>query len=171
MKVIVITGPSGAGKTTVSEEFTKRNKTYANIDVDHLKHMNPNAFTKVINDDGSEDFPYSAWRLLGKKTAILAKSYIDYSLDVIINGYLEVEAWEEIEKQITIDYRLLLLPAESANIERDSQRTKEVQMGQKAVKRGQKHFKEERFFKKFELIDTSNHSLLETVELIEEMVK
>ena len=74
MKVIAITGPSGAGKTTVSELLTKRNKSFANIDVDHLKHMNPNAFTKLVDADGDEDYPYSAWELLGKNVALLAQS-------------------------------------------------------------------------------------------------
>jgi len=97
-KIIVITGPSGAGKTTVSEFLAKTNRTFANIDVDHLKHMNPNAFTRIVDVDGDEDFPYSAWELLGKNVALLAQSFIDNQLDVIINGYLEVEAWQEIEK-------------------------------------------------------------------------
>lgn len=149
----------------------KRNKSFANIDVDHLKYMNPNAFTKVVNEDGTEYFPYSAWELLGKNVATITQNFIDSGLNVIINGYLEVEAWVKIEKHIDINHKFLLLPDEPTNIVRDGQRTKEIKMGEKAVKRGQKHFKEERFFINFELIDTSNHSLLETVELIEEMVK
>jgi len=161
-KIIAITGPSGAGKTTIAEEFTKRNKSFSNIDVDHLKHMNPNAFTKIIDEDGDEDFPYSAWGLLGKNVALLAQSFLDSGLNVIINGYLEVESWQEIEKLLKLDHKFLLLPDEATNIKRNSQRTKEVKMCEKAVRLGQKYFRKTEFYEDFITLDTTH----QTVDMI-----
>ena len=155
----------------MSEEFTKRNKSFANIDVDHLKHMNPNAFDKDSSEATEDHVPYLAWGLLGKNTAAIAKNFLDNGQDVIINGYLEIEAWEEIEEHLEIDYRFLLLPSEIVNIERDSQRTAEIKMGEKAVQRGQEHFRNERFFQSFEVLETSDQSILETVQYIEESIK
>lgn len=171
MKVVAITGPSGAGKTTVSEFLAKTNKTFANIDVDHLKHMNPNAFTKVVEENGYVDYPYSAWELLGKNVALLAQSFIDNQLDVIINGYLEEESWREIEKNIKLDNKFLLLPEESINIIRDNSRTDEIKMGEKAVKRGQEYFKNTRYYSDFTLLDTSSKSVEDTVKIIVETIE
>jgi thymidylate kinase len=171
MKIIAITGPAGSGKTTIAEQLTKQLKSFVNIDVDHVKHMNPNAFKKVIDEDGEDDWPYSAWRLLGENIALLAKNFLDHGNDVIINGYLEVESWQEIEKHITIDYKFLLLPTLEVNIQRDAGRTDEVKMGPKAVKKGQNYFRTAEFYNDFIRIDTSEDSTEETLQKIMEIIK
>jgi guanylate kinase len=168
--IIAITGPSGAGKTSVAELLVKRFKNSVNIDVDPLKHMNPNAFIKVINDKGEEDWPYLAWGLLGENTALLVENYIKHGHDVIINGWLEVEAWLEIEKRIKIDHKILLMPEIRVNIERDAGRTEEVKMGERAVLRGRDYFKSTSYYHDFVVLDTANEALEDTVKTITEII-
>ena len=169
-KVIAITGPSGVGKTTVAKTLTKKDKNFVNIDVDDIKHMNPNAFKKVIDKDGEADWPYSEWELVGENTAILANNFLKHGYDVIINGYLEVEAWRQIQKHLTLDNSFLLLPDVETNILRDAERTDEVKMGEKAVKRGQQYFMDETFYDGFTKLDTSSHTLDETIKSILEAI-
>ena len=141
-----------------------------NIDVDPIKHMNPNAFTRLTNEDGDEDWPYSAWGLLGENIALLAKNYLEHGYDVIINGWLEVEAWQEIEKRIKIDHKVLLMPEIAINIERDAGRTEEIKMGEKAVARGQDYFNNTNYYADFNKIDTSTDSVDETMTRIIEII-
>jgi adenylate kinase family enzyme len=169
-QVIAITGPAGSGKTNVSEQLTKQLKSFVNIDVDHLKHMNPNAFTKVIDEDGEEDWPYSAWELLGENIALLAKNFLNHGNDVIINGYLEVESWQEIEKNISIDYKFLLLPKLEVNIQRDDNRTEEIKMGSKAIKKHQELFRKTEFYDDFIKINTSEDSIEQTIQKITDII-
>lgn len=168
--IIAITGPTGAGKTTVAETLAKYQKSFVNIDVDPLKHMNPNAFTRVVNEDGEEDWPYDAWGLLGENIALLAQNYLEHGHDVVINGWLEVESWQEIETQIRIDHKILLLPDIETNKKRDDGRTEEVKMGEKAVLRGQDYFKTNVYYRNFTVIDTSNETAEDTVKRITEIL-
>jgi len=164
--IIAITGPAGSGKTTVAEKLAKELKKIVNIDADHIKHMNPGAFAKVTDKDGNEDWPYSAWGLVGENIAILAENFMSHGYDVIINGWLEVEAWKEIEKRIKLDHKLLLLPDEDTNILRDDGRTDEVKMGELAVKRGRKYFDSEPYYSDFIKLDTSSETIEQTVTRI-----
>ena len=169
--IIAITGPTGAGKTTIAEALTKKLTNSVNIDVDPIKHMNPNAFTKVIDDDGEEDWPYSAWGLLGENIALLAENYMKHGHDVIINGWLEVESWQEIEKRQKIDYKILMLPDIETNKNRDAGRTQEVKMGEKAVLRGHEYFKTTDYYQGFIVIDSSSENVDQTVDQIIGQIK
>ena len=168
--IIAITGPTGAGKTTVAEGLVKLHTNRVNIDVDHIKHMNPNAFKRKVDEDGDEDFPYSGWKLLGENVGLLTSNFNARGYDVIINGYLEVAAWVEIEKVVKIDYKLLLLPDLEKNKKRDASRTSEIKMGEKAVKRGRDYFKKTDYYESFIKVDTTHESIQETVQSIENII-
>ena len=153
-KVIAITGPTGAGKTSVAEALTKKLSTFVNIDADHLKHMNPNAFTRIVKSDGEEDWPYSSWGLLGENVALLTNNFLKHGYDVVINGWLEVESWKEIDKQININHRIILLPDIETNKQRDAGRTEQVKMGEKAVERGHKYFSSTDYYNNFTRLES-----------------
>lgn len=121
--------------------------------------------------DGEEDWPYSAWGLLGENIALLAENYMKHGHDVIINGWQEVEAWQEIEKRITIDHKVLLLPDIEINKKRDEGRTKEVKMGEKAVLRGHDYFKTTDHYQDFIVIDSSSKNVGQTVDRIIGLIK
>lgn len=169
-KIIALTGPSGVGKNTIAEAITKQLENFVHIDADYVKHMNPNAFTKIIDADGGENWEYSAWGLLGENIALLTKNFMEHGYDVIINGWVEVETWVEIEKLIKINHRILLLPEIDVNIARDAGRPEQMRMGEKAIHRGHDYFTSNKYFESFTKIDTSNDAVEETTARIVEII-
>ncbi|HMT19150.1 MAG TPA: AAA family ATPase, partial [Candidatus Saccharibacteria bacterium] len=127
-KVITITGPTGSGKSTVSYALAKKLGHCVCIEVDHIKHMIISGFYK---QDGN--WQYSEWRLVGETLGIVANNFLNRDFDVVIAGYLQSEAWEELEKQVIISHKILLNPSKEVIKIRDSGRDPKYYMGEKAI--------------------------------------
>jgi Trm5-related predicted tRNA methylase len=105
---------------------------------------------------------YSGWGLVGENIALLAKNFVSHGFNVVINGYLDVESWQEIEKRLDIDSKVLLLPDAEINIDRDAKRNEDVKMGEQAVREGRKYFNTTSYYQDFIKIDSTNHTVEET---------
>ena len=100
-RVIALTGPTGAGKTTIGEALAKRLDKCVNIDADHIKHMIVSGFYKDDSNPGGWSF--SEWALVGESIGILAKNFADRGFDMVINGYIDEPAWSKISEAIKIE--------------------------------------------------------------------
>jgi adenylate kinase family enzyme len=169
--ILAITGPSGAGKSTAGEKLAKQLEHCVNIDADHIKHMIVSGFYyDRANPEDEKEWGFSEWALVGESIGLLAQNFQKHGYDVIINGYIDEPAWEEIEKLVTITHKVLLLPSIDTAKERDKGRREEVQQGEAAVERHHVHFSTDDFFKDFVTIDTTNHSVDETVKEVQEVL-
>jgi predicted kinase len=166
--VIAITGPSGSGKTTIAEKLAKQTDHCVNIDADHIKHMIASGFYKDEENPGGWGF--NQWGLVGDSIGLLASNFLKEGYKVIINGYIDEPAWTNIQKQVTLTHKVLLLPHLDTVAQRDAGRNEDVQMGQEAVNEHHKHLSTDNFFSDFIKLDTSNHSADETVAKILEIV-
>ncbi len=164
-KIIAITGPSGAGKTTVAEKLAKQYEKCVHIDVDLVKHFIVTGFIYGPKSAGA-----AQWKLLGTNVGQLAKNFAMQGYLVIVNGYMEKSSRTEIDKFIEFSNKILLLPSVEENIKRDKGRTKEVRMGSKAVKTGQKYFRENGFYSDFKIFDTSDDSIEKTIQKIKSYI-
>ncbi len=165
--VLAITGPSGAGKSTVGEKLAKQLDKCVNIDADHIKHMIVSGFYyNRANPEDEKEWGFNEWALVGESIGLLAQNFQKHGYDVILNGYIDAPAWEELQKLVTITHKVLLLPNVDTAKERDLSRREEVQQGEAAVERHHVHFSTDDFFKGFTVIDTTNHSVEETVDLV-----
>lgn len=162
--VLAITGPTGAGKSTVAGMLAKRLDKCVNIDVDHIKHMIVSGFYKDENNAGGWSF--SQWGLVGDSIGLLAKNFLNEGYSVIINGYIDEPAWTNIQKHIKLNKRVLLLPDVSTVEQRDSGRSDETKMGNDSVKEHHAHFSSNQFFDDFTKIDTTNHTPEDTISEI-----
>jgi adenylate kinase family enzyme len=164
--IIAITGPAGAGKSTVSIRLARQIERSTHIDADNVKHMIESGFTHTLAKDGSKKWKYTEWELVGEGVGLLAKLFYDTDHTVIINGYLDESCWPIIEKHIKIDRKILLLPQLDTVVHRDTLRNEGYQMGKAAVTEHHAHFSSAEVYKDFEKLDTTDQTADETVELI-----
>lgn len=158
--IAAITGPTGAGKSTVTQELAKHLSNAVNIDVDQVKHFIVSDFRYEDGDSGIDQ-----WRLLGKNIGMLAKNFHDDGYDVIINGYLRQSSWEEMSRHIEFTHKILLLPDVETVLKRDKGRNHDDQMGDQAVKDHHAFFSSEQY-SDFQKINSADQTIDETVREI-----
>ena len=166
--VLAITGPAGSGKSTVAERIAKSFQKCVNIDVDHIKHMIVSGFYK--NDKNPAGWGFNQWGLVGDSIGMLAANFLKEGYSVVINGYLDEPAWTEIEQHISISHKILLLPRLDTVVARDAERKEEYILGKESVAEHHDKFSNDRLFSAFTKLDTSNHSVDETVEEIKKVL-
>lgn len=162
--VLAITGPTGAGKSTISEKLAKKLDKCVNIDADHIKHMVVSGFYKDESSAGGWGF--NQWGLVGDSIGLLAKNFLNEGYSVIISGYIDEPAWTNLQKHITLNCKVLLLPNLNTVEQRNAGRREEIRMGSNSVKEHHHHFSNDSFFDDFTKIDTTDHTAEETIEEI-----
>lgn len=167
--VLAITGPTGSGKSTVAEKLAKQIDRCVNIDADHVKHMIVSGFYKDGNNPGGWGF--NQWGLVGDSIGLLAANFLKEGYKVIINGYIDEPAWTNIQKQITLTHKVLLLPHLDTVTQRDAGRNEDVRMGDKVVAVHHTHFSNDDFLQDFIKLDTISHTIKQTVDEISNLLQ
>jgi len=163
--ILAITGPAGSGKSTTASRLAKDINQCVNIDADVVKHMIVNGF---IYADTPEGIPQ--WQLLGTNIGVLAKNFQEAGYNVIINGYINKPAWKNIQKHVALDHKVLLLPHIDEVVQRDAGRHEDYQMGAEAIQVHHDYFSSSSFYDDFIKIDSTEHSIDETIATIKEML-
>ena len=169
--VLAITGPSGSGKSTVADRLAKQLKRCVNVDADHIKHMIVSGFSYELKPDGTKKWNFNQWELVGDSLGLLARNFLDNSYNVIINGYLDEQAWLELQKHVILTHKVVLLPHIDMAVKRDSERSGDLAMGKSMVEEHHDYFSNNRFYRDFVKIDSTNHNTEETVHMIIDMLE
>lgn len=160
----LITGPAGVGKSTISKEIALRKEKSVLIEGDDIYHH-------VI---GSYVSPWKEGNHLStfwKVCIETIKIYLNDGYDVVFNYIIEEENLEEIKKKFNnykIKFVCLLTSGEDL-IRRDKERPEDYQMGNRCLVL-LNDFKNKKF-NSDNFLNTSNLSVLETVEIIEKEEK
>jgi adenylylsulfate kinase-like enzyme len=164
--ILAITGPTGSGKTTTASELAEQIDRCVNIDADTVKHM---IVTGFIYGDSGAGIPQ--WELLGTNIGMLAKNFQEAGFNVIINGYINERAWKNIQEHVALTHKVLLLPHVDTNIQRDAGRHADIKMGGETVKVHNDYFSNTSIYDDFTQLDSTEHSIEETVHIIKEMLE
>ncbi len=165
--VVAITGPTGAGKSTVGEGVAKRLGQCVTIDADHLKHMIVGGFyVDASSPEDPKGWGFREWDLVGESIGLLAQNFKKHGYDVVINGYIDEEGWQSLHQHVTIDYKIMLLPSVETIVQRDAGRIADVQMGEVTARKHHEHFSSDPFFRDFTRLDTTNENVATTVEKV-----
>ncbi len=164
--VLLITGPTGSGKTTVARRVAKLVDKCVNIDIDHVKHF---IVTGFIYDETSEGD--RQWQLLGDNLGALASNFVSAGYNVIINGYMHDSALIMLKGYVQITDKVLLLPNMDVVVKRDDGRDEDIKMGAEMVKEHHNHLSSSDLYSDFIKLDTTHHTVEETVSKVLEIVK
>jgi guanylate kinase len=165
--VYIITGPAGAGKTTVANELAKLIDKSARVDVDYLRHSIKEGYVKPYPTtvESKKQIELSI-----KNACQISKNFVDKGFnvfidDIVINNF---KLYKKYLKEINL-FVFLLLPNKNTVAKRDTGRKKEQVMGERALQLHDKFSKIES--DKWHIIDSSTHTVKQTVDEIFEVIK
>lgn len=129
-RVFIVSGPAGVGKSTTACILAEKLKKSAYISGDTVSHMSISGREKPWESENAN-------KLIWENIKDLTKNFLDYGCDVVIDW---VAFWNDI-KQYTFDWMeqgievryVILWAEENVHVERDRQRPKEIQMGERVL--------------------------------------
>ena len=168
--VCIITGPCGAGKSTIVSKLAKETERSAYIEVDFLRELIKNGSVSPMSYKGESRRQVD---LSVRNACSLALNLLNEGFNVFIEDVIE-------RKQQVIDYTqklkkynlqiFLLLPNKKILSKRDMGRVKEKRMGARAL---ELHdiFTTKLGMANWHILDTSNHTVEETKDEILRIIK
>ena len=156
----IITGPSGVGKSTISQELAKKCKKSALIEGDDIYHQVVGGYVQAWK---SGNHLKTFWNVCINTINI----YLEDGFDVVFNYIITPENIELIKSSIQ-NYNIkvvVLLTDESTLLSRDKQRPVDCQMNERCLAL-LNNFKNRNYNSK-NILDTSNLSINETLNIIE----
>lgn len=163
--ILIITGPAGSGKSTVSARLSKQFRNCVHIETDQIKHLVTTGFKYDETKVGQKQ-----WKLLGTNIGLLAKNFHQQKYKIIINGCVDETTWQNLEQQIEITHKILLLPDLNTTMKRDARRTIKARIGKKAITEHYELF-QSTYFKDFTTINSANHTITQTVNAIKKIIQ
>jgi len=158
-KIIVITGPTGAGKSTVAKLLCKKFPKCVRLDIDRVKHFVESGFIYDESEQG-----VAQWDLCANNVAMLTKNFFNEGYNVVVEGV--IDGWEIIFDAVNVEKKFLLFPDKEVAKKRDKMRDEFFQQGDNDVER---HFRElfnKDIFDGFIKIDSTDQTAEETAEKI-----
>jgi adenylylsulfate kinase-like enzyme len=163
--VCLITGPAGAGKSTIADILASRLPKTARIDVDYVRHM--------IKSGKVKPHPYTSEAnvqiaLAARNVCTLAKNFVSEGYSVFIDDVVVREEHMDNYRNLLKDipfFVFLLLPNADVLTRRDLKRGPEVSMGVRAAQLHEE-FSAVKGKMQWTVIDNSDQTSEETASIL-----
>jgi len=132
--------------------------------------MIEHGFTKKELANGTIDWHYSEWKLVGDSISLLALNFIKEGFGVVINGYIGDEGFSSLSKKLNLTHKFLLLPDIKTIQKRDGGRSEDLKMGPEMVQKHYDKFNSDNKFNDFVKIDSSKQNVQQTAQEMFEIV-
>lgn len=171
--VLLITGPSGAGKTTTSREFLKKaSGVWAYLSQDDLRQLVVAEYQSA--DDYRKNWDketHRQWNVSIPLCVDMAKRYHDAGIHCVVDFYGPPDEFVLWEKHLkNLPYKLVvLLPDEETTVERNNGRDERSKLKENVV-RGNHRLFEGWQNRGVSVIDTSHIEINDSVKRIKEMI-
>ena len=157
-KLFIITGPSGIGKSTVSNALAAKLAKCAIVEGDDI-------YNQVVSGAVKPWLPGNHLDLMWKNCNAIIKNYLDAGIDVIFNYIIHKENLKMLQKEFC-DYEIhfmLMMADKETIISRDESRDEDVQVHR--TEEHIKNYKKDGYDKKL-ILDTNDLSIDDEVEEI-----
>ena len=156
----IITGPAGAGKSTISRKIAESKSKSVLIEGDDIYHQVVGGYVQAWKQGNNLDI---FWKICIDMIDI----YLSYGYTVVFNYIVNpenIKALQDKFKEYKIKF-IILITDEETLLSRDKERPKDCQMGERCLTL-LNDFKNKNYNKN-NFLDTSNLSVNETLEEIE----
>lgn len=157
----IITGPAGAGKSTISRKIAESKSKSVLIEGDDIYHQVVGGYVQAWKQGNHLDI---FWKICIDMIDIYLSNGYTVVFNYIVNPE-NIKALQDKFKEYKIKF-IILITDEGTLLSRDKERPKDCQMGERCLTL-LNNFKNKNFNKN-NFLDTSNLSVDETLEEIEE---
>lgn len=157
----IITGPAGAGKSTISKKIAENKSKSVLIEGDGIYHQVVSGYVQAWKQGNHLDI---FWKICIDMIDIYLSNGYTVVFNYIVNPE-NIKALQDKFKEYKIKF-IILITDERTLLSRDKERPKDCQMGERCLTL-LNNFKNKNYNKN-NFLDTSNLSVNETLEEIEE---
>lgn len=171
-RILIITGPAGAGKSTACEAFAKDSEgTWALISQDHIRTFIKAGF-KNPSDKPWTDDTQKQWDVSQAICGDILRRYKDMEINCIMECFAPKGSFDKWERHLEkLDYKLIvLLPHVNEAIHRNGQRTGAALLKEAEVQEQHEWFSAWVDDSKVTLIDNTKMSVADTVNAIKQTI-
>ena len=170
-KLILLTGPGGAGKTTTANKIaTESSGIWAHVPQDDIRYFIKAGFAHPAKEWTEQT--KKQWDISVKISCDMARDYYKNGVNCIVDGFISHAKFDEWREALAgVKFKLFVLhPTEETTLKRNAQRSGSARLLDETIKSHHDIFKLWQDVPEAVIIDNSNMSVEEVVDKIKSLM-